>query len=231
MTHIDVLIVNLEGYGKGGLGTLAYHIHETLLKASVSSVLIASGNPRNLPDVFVLEENDYAPVPQLVLKLPAKHRLVLGRNELADLSIGDGWRGTFSESNNEGNSVIIVRNPELSHILEQGQKEKRYKLTEITEFTAYRMHSNVFNNKKIGAFARMHLWQQMGRAIPSYSIQPRRASVIRFGMEFMNVMFLLLCRIKIARIIINSFPFFMMKPMMKFIRGGWRLWTSRKQII
>ena len=86
MTHIDVLIVNLEGYGKGGLGTLAYHIHETLLKARVSSVLIASGNPRNLPDVFVLEENDYAPVPQLVLKLPAKHRLVLGRNELADLS-------------------------------------------------------------------------------------------------------------------------------------------------
>jgi glycosyltransferase involved in cell wall biosynthesis len=86
MAHTDVLIVNLEGYGKGGLGTLAYHIHETLLKARVSSVLIASGNPRNLPDVFVLRENDYGPVPQLVLRLQAKHRLVIGRNELADLS-------------------------------------------------------------------------------------------------------------------------------------------------
>jgi len=86
MTHTDVLIVNLEGYGKGGLGTLAYHIHETLLKSSISSVLIASGNPKNLPGVFALRENDYEPVPELVLRLQAKHRLVIGRNELAELS-------------------------------------------------------------------------------------------------------------------------------------------------
>jgi glycosyltransferase involved in cell wall biosynthesis len=86
MTHTDVLIVNLEAYGKGGLGTLAYHIHETLLKGAISSALIASGNPRNLPNVFVLGENDYTDVPQLVLGLEAKHRLVIGRNELAELS-------------------------------------------------------------------------------------------------------------------------------------------------
>jgi glycosyltransferase involved in cell wall biosynthesis len=86
MADYELLIVNLEGYGKGGLGTLAYHLHGLLLGEDIPSALIASGNPANLPHVFVLEENDYDPVPQLVRSLSARHSLVLGRNELATLS-------------------------------------------------------------------------------------------------------------------------------------------------
>jgi glycosyltransferase involved in cell wall biosynthesis len=82
----EILIVNLEGYGKGGLGTLAYDLHDLLVAEEVRSVLIASGNPRKLPNVSVLNENDYDPVPQLVRKLSARYRLIMGRNELAALS-------------------------------------------------------------------------------------------------------------------------------------------------
>ncbi len=86
MANYEILIVNLEGYGKGGLGTLAYHLHESLLGEKIPSVLIGSGNPRNLPDVFILNENDYRPVPELVRKLLARYRIIVGRNELAFLS-------------------------------------------------------------------------------------------------------------------------------------------------
>jgi glycosyltransferase involved in cell wall biosynthesis len=81
-----IIIVNLEGYGKGGLGTLAYHLHELLVTEHIPSVLIASDNPRELPNVHVVKENDYSPVPRLVRQFPGSHRLILGRNELAALS-------------------------------------------------------------------------------------------------------------------------------------------------
>jgi hypothetical protein len=86
MANYEILVVNLEGYGKGGLGTLAYHLHESLLEANISSALIASGNPRKLPNVFTFNENDYEPVPQIVEKLSTRYRVILGRDELATLS-------------------------------------------------------------------------------------------------------------------------------------------------
>ena len=86
MADYEILIVNLEGYGKGGLGTLAYDLHGLLIEQEIPSVLIASGNPRDLPNVFLLEENDYDPVPPLVRKLSVRYRLILGRNEIAELS-------------------------------------------------------------------------------------------------------------------------------------------------
>jgi glycosyltransferase involved in cell wall biosynthesis len=86
MGGYEILTVNLEGYGKGGLGTLAYDLHELLLMEKIPSVLLASGNPRELPDVTILKENDYGSVPQLVRRYPARYRLILGRNELAVLS-------------------------------------------------------------------------------------------------------------------------------------------------
>ncbi|NIQ39333.1 MAG: glycosyltransferase [Proteobacteria bacterium] len=86
MAHFEILVVNLEGYGKGGLGTLAYHLHESLLEAHISSVLIASGNPKKLPNVLTLDENDYKPVPHTIEKLSTRYRVILGRNELATLS-------------------------------------------------------------------------------------------------------------------------------------------------
>jgi glycosyltransferase involved in cell wall biosynthesis len=82
----EILIVNLEGYGKGGLGTLAYELHDLLVNEGIPSVLIASSNPRKLPNVWVLEENDYSPVPRLIGTFSARYRVVMGRNELAVLS-------------------------------------------------------------------------------------------------------------------------------------------------
>lgn len=83
---VTVLIVNLEGYGKGGLGTVAYDLHDLLVTENISSFLIASGNPRNLPNVLVLEENDYPSVPPVARSCSAHHRVILGRNELSLLS-------------------------------------------------------------------------------------------------------------------------------------------------
>jgi len=86
MADYEILIINLEGYGKGGLGTLAYDLHALLVREEIPSALVASGNPRNLPNVYPLDEGDYGPVPQLAQSLSARYRLILGRNELATLS-------------------------------------------------------------------------------------------------------------------------------------------------
>ncbi|MBW2121544.1 MAG: hypothetical protein JRH07_06825, partial [Deltaproteobacteria bacterium] len=69
-----------------GLGTLAYDLHDLLVSEGIPSLLVASGNPRGLPNVSLLEENRYDLVPPVVRKLSARHRLVVGRNELAALS-------------------------------------------------------------------------------------------------------------------------------------------------
>jgi glycosyltransferase involved in cell wall biosynthesis len=83
----EILTINLEGYGKGGLGTIAYDLHESLVREGIPSVLIASGNPRALPNVLTLREDDYASVPEVVRHLRTRYRLVAGRNELAALSL------------------------------------------------------------------------------------------------------------------------------------------------
>ena len=82
----EILIMSLEGYGKGGLGTLAHNLHHLLVANGIPSVLVASGNPKGLPNVLVLDENDYGPVPQLAQRYSARYRLVFGRNELTFLS-------------------------------------------------------------------------------------------------------------------------------------------------
>ena len=154
------------------------------------------------------------------------HLCVDQTNELSDISIGDAWKGTYVEKSRKGHSIIVVRNPALLSLLERRQKGSRYIIAEITEAEAVRMHSNVLDNKKVGAYARMDIWHRLGRETPKFSLNGRMISFKRYCFELVNLLVLVICALNISRQIISRVPINVISPLMKSIRGTWRKRTA-----
>ena len=150
-------------------------------------------------------------------------------NELADISIGDAWRGTYYEMDKQGHSVVIVRNPELVSFFEQGMKEGHYEIEQIPQEEAIRMHANVLDNKKVGAFARMNIWQNIGREVPDYFADRNPISLKRCCLEMANLALLSVCSKRISRDVVSSIPLKILGPLLKFIRGTWRKRAAKTQ--
>ena len=148
-------------------------------------------------------------------------------NELADISIGDAWKGTFSEKDKQGKSVIVVRNTSLLSTLEKGQEQGRYLIKRTGKDLAVRMHSNVLDNKKVGAYARMDIWRRLGRETPSFSLNGKTVSFKRYCFELVNLFFLSILSQNISRHIISHVPIYVISPAMKAVRGIWRSRTAR----
>jgi len=148
-------------------------------------------------------------------------------NELADISIGDAWRGTYFEMDKQGHSVVIVRNPELVSLFEQGMKEGHYEIEQIPQKEAIRMHANVLDNKKVGAFARMNIWQNIGRDVPDYFVNRDPISLKRSCLEMANLALLSVCSKKISRDLVSTVPLKLLAPLLRFIRGTWRKKAAR----
>ena len=149
-------------------------------------------------------------------------------SEFADLSIGDGWRGVYSEDNIEGRSILVVRNHDLLPILEQGMKGGHYWIEEILDIAAVHMHANVLDNKKVGAHARMNIWSKLGRDIPEYSVTKVTISPKRYVLEAANLLLLGGCSQKLSRRFSSIIPLTLMSPLIKFVRGYWRKKAAKK---
>jgi coenzyme F420 hydrogenase subunit beta len=150
------------------------------------------------------------------------HFCVDQTNELADISIGDAWRGTYAEEDKQGRSVVIVRNPELLPLIKKGRHEGRYCMDSVSPETALQMHANVLDNKKVGAFARMDIWRRLRRETPEYSGDGNPVSLKRYCLEAANLALLSLCSRRISRDLVSRVPLGALGPMLKFIRGAWR---------
>jgi len=148
-------------------------------------------------------------------------------SEFADLSIGDAWRGTFVEKEKKGDSIIVVRNPDLLSLLERGVKEGRYEYKEINVNTAVGMHANVLDNKKVGAHARMMIWRKIGKEIPNYSVEVDKISFKRYCLEIINLIILSICSHNISRILESRVTLKLIGPLIKFVRGAWRKKTAK----
>lgn len=149
-------------------------------------------------------------------------------NELADVSIGDAWRGTYNEKDKKGRSVIIVRNSNLVSLLKEGKDESRYELQKTSLQEAIRMHANVLDNKKVGAFARMNIWRKIGKEVPNYSLNARKISLKRYCFEAANLVFLYACSLNVSRDVATKIPLKLLSPLLKFIRGTWRKEAAKK---
>lgn len=152
-------------------------------------------------------------------------------NEFADLSIGDAWKGAFVEKCKKGNSIILVRHPDFLSFFERGKKKGLYEFEEITEDTAVRMHANVLDNKKVGAYARMIIWRKIGKEIPNYSVKGKKISFKRYCIEAINLLILSICSINVLKALESSIPLKLISPFIKYVRGIWRKKAAKDYII
>ncbi len=101
-------------------------------------------------------------------------------NELADISVGDGWA---KEGSVEGWSVVLVRS-EKGEMLFDGALERGSLVAErISLDDALRMHAHALDLKKSGSFLRLSLWSKFGCSVPRYDRPFRGASKGRRLME------------------------------------------------
>ena len=147
-------------------------------------------------------------------------------NELADLSFGDGWDGNFIEKNKKGCSVIIVRNSDFLSFFERGQKDGRYIIESISQDAAVKMHSNVLDNKKRGAYARMNLWKWIGEKTPEYFLKSKNISFTRYIFEGVTLFLLSVFSLNFSRYLSALMPLSLIRPFLRNIRGTWRRKTA-----
>ncbi len=143
-------------------------------------------------------------------------------SELSDISVGDAWRGVFRESESKGDSVVIVRDPELLKLIDSGGSKSFYKLEEKGRNESIRMHANVLDNKKTGAPVRMRIWRWAGKEIPVYKGDGQRTPLKRYFYEAGNLVLILLCAKGFSRRLVNKVPLFLLRPLLTFVRGTWR---------
>ncbi|MBN2010090.1 Coenzyme F420 hydrogenase/dehydrogenase, beta subunit C-terminal domain [candidate division KSB1 bacterium] len=143
-------------------------------------------------------------------------------NELADISLGDAWRGTVTETDIAGTNVVIIRNPELGEIFQQGIKNDYFVANEISATEARRMHANVLSNKKIGAAARIAWLRRFKRPVPEYDNTQIYISFRRHVLEGFTLVLLRVLRIRIIRSLSHRISMVLIKPLMQFFRGSWR---------
>lgn len=149
-------------------------------------------------------------------------------NEFADISFGDGWRSDYQETKSKGQSVVIVRSSSLLSTIKSGKEKGNFELKKITLEEALRMHSNVLDNKKVGAFVRMDVVSKKGGSIPDYNIPYPPYSLRRSIFERFNLAVLRLGSRRFPRLLIKKWvPLFLLKKLMVVLRGKWREKTRK----
>lgn len=98
-------------------------------------------------------------------------------NELADVSVGDGW--AREGEGGEGWSIVIARSERGERLVERAIAGGALAAERIDAAAAARMHAHAFDLKKRGAFLRLALWARFGCAVPRYDRRPPRVGAGR----------------------------------------------------
>ena len=98
-------------------------------------------------------------------------------NELADLSVGDGW--AKEESGGMDGRYVLTRTETGDRVFERAVRSGVIEAEPITVEAAERMHSLAFDLKKTGSFLRLGLWRGWGCAVPRYDRTGPRATAGR----------------------------------------------------
>lgn len=89
-------------------------------------------------------------------------------NELADISVGDGWAKKDGDNKGQGWSVVISRSQLGQKVLDVMVDKGVICLEKISEYDSIKMHAHGLYSKKIGAFVRMYIRKRKGLKIPNY---------------------------------------------------------------
>ncbi len=140
-------------------------------------------------------------------------------NELADISIGDGWAKEGESS--EGWSLILTRSKLGESIVRRAAAEEAIELEEISRDEAVAMHSHAFDLKKIGAPIRLDLWKKLGKAVPGYkTVYPSR-KFSRKMIEFLVSLQFIICSSPPGRALFRILPLGSVGLFFRFIRKLW----------
>ncbi len=125
-----------------------------------------------------------------------------GSNEFADISVGDAWAPVYEERG-KGFSIVVSRSQKGTTLLHEMEREKRITLIPQTEEEAVKMHSHMFDNKKRGAFIRIH----RRRYKPDYQLEdPGNINFKRRLFEGVLQLIYTLLRTKIMTWIVDKLP-------------------------
>ncbi|OJV98272.1 MAG: hypothetical protein BGO47_07740 [Microbacterium sp. 67-17] len=109
-------------------------------------------------------------------------------NETADVVFGDAWLPEY-ERDASGNNIVIVRNPDLQTIFEEGIAEGRLDLVSVDVQTIRRSQRGLINHTRgelpwrLDRAARLEGWAPSKRVAPSHSLPLLRRLVQRTRLE------------------------------------------------
>ncbi|GAB3376457.1 Coenzyme F420 hydrogenase/dehydrogenase, beta subunit C-terminal domain [Spongiibacter taiwanensis] len=98
--------------------------------------------------------------------------------ELADISVGDAWLPEFVRDS-DGDSIIVIRNSEVSFLVQKGLREGRLALSELDERDVVASQAAGFRHRREGLVVRLEEERKAGRWVPNkrdFGIQAHKIS-------------------------------------------------------
>lgn len=96
-------------------------------------------------------------------------------NETADITLGDAWLPEYT-TDSKGNNILVVRNPLIKNIIEEGIKNKTVKLDKVGVETIYRSQSSHYRHTRVELSYRLlkqkrkGIWVPQKRVVPNASV-------------------------------------------------------------
>jgi hypothetical protein len=145
-------------------------------------------------------------------------------NELADISIGDGW--AREEESEKGWSLLLARSETGEVMVREAAAAGAVHLEEISAEEASNMHSHGFDLKKKGAFIRLKLWKGWGRNVPVYDRQPPQLGLRRKIVEVLVSLQFIICSSRPGRAVFRMLP---IKVVGGVFRAARKIWMKRSK--
>ena len=145
-------------------------------------------------------------------------------NELADLSVGDGW--AKEGAGGDGWSIVLVRTETGERLFERAVRSGVVQAERISIEEAERMHSHAFDLKKTGSFLRLRLWRGWGCAVPKYDRPGPRAKVGRRAFELVLSLQFAVASSWAGRAVFRVLPVRALGAFFRFLRTRWMRSTA-----
>ncbi len=147
-------------------------------------------------------------------------------NELADLSVGDGW--AKEGRGEDGWSVVLVRTEAGAGAFDRARRAGVIEAEPIALDEAERMHSHAFDLKKTGSFLRLRLWRGWGCAVPRYDRPAPRVGASRLLFEIALSLQFAAASSRVGRAVFRALPAQALGRFFRLVRKRWMRSTARR---
>lgn len=91
-------------------------------------------------------------------------------SETADVTVGDAWLPEYKHDSN-GTNIVVVRNPEIQEVIEQGMADGKLQLDRLTADKMYESQAGGFRHRRNGLAYRLYLKDQKGEWRPKKRVE------------------------------------------------------------